>query len=231
MDAKLIVMLTHHDQTVSNALDVFNAAKGLPVDYWGFKDVGLPRNQMLELVQAIKAAGKTAFLEVVSYTEEACMDGARLAVACGFDCLMGTLFYPSVWEYLKDKPIRYYPFVGEVSGSPSILEGTPEAMIGQVRRFAELGVHGTDLLAYRYTGDAEGLAARYCTESPLPCCVAGSIDSVARLVAVDAINPETFTMGGALFDGKFVAGKDFCANLQRVIDIMESIYTNSRKAG
>ena len=44
MKTKLIVMLTHHDKTVTNALETFNQVKDLEVDCWGFKDVGIPRN-------------------------------------------------------------------------------------------------------------------------------------------------------------------------------------------
>lgn len=91
MNAQIIVMLTHNDRTVKNALEIFEESKSLPVQLWGFKDVGLEREQMLELIGAMKAAGKTTFLEVVSYSEEACMRGARLAVEMGFDYLMGTV--------------------------------------------------------------------------------------------------------------------------------------------
>ena len=40
MESKIIIMLTHNDQTVKNALEVFDSCKDLPVDFWGFKDVG-----------------------------------------------------------------------------------------------------------------------------------------------------------------------------------------------
>ena len=80
MKSKLIVMLTHNDQTVHNALEVFEACKDLPVECWGFKDVGLPVEEMKALVGAMKMAGKTTFLEVVTYTEAECMRGAKLAV-------------------------------------------------------------------------------------------------------------------------------------------------------
>ncbi len=80
MKSKIIIMLTHNDQTVKNAIEVFDACKDLAVDFWGFKDVGLEKEKMAELIQHMKAAGKTTFLEVVTYTEEECMNGAKLAV-------------------------------------------------------------------------------------------------------------------------------------------------------
>ena len=39
---KLIVMLTYHDQTVPNAVEIFEDCKHLPVECWGFKNIGLP---------------------------------------------------------------------------------------------------------------------------------------------------------------------------------------------
>ena len=92
MESKIIIMLTHNDQTVKNALEVFDSCKDLPVDFWGFKDVGLEHDKMAELIKAMKAAGKTTFLEVVTYSEEECMRGAKLAVECGFDCLLKRLW-------------------------------------------------------------------------------------------------------------------------------------------
>ena len=53
---KLIVMLTHHDQTVSNALELFERTKAYPIRHWGFKDVGLPPDEMQTVVTAILEA-------------------------------------------------------------------------------------------------------------------------------------------------------------------------------
>ena len=39
---ELIVMLTHNDRTVADAIDVFEAAKNSKAKYWGFKEVGIP---------------------------------------------------------------------------------------------------------------------------------------------------------------------------------------------
>src|SRR5215211_2684903 len=102
---ELIVMLTHHDKTVPDALNLFQRTREYPITHWGFKDVGLPPKEMQSLAATMKAAGKVTFLEVVSLSEEEGLQGARLAVESGFDILMGTVFYPSILEYLRDKPI------------------------------------------------------------------------------------------------------------------------------
>src|SRR5262245_39283458 len=111
---ELIVMLTHHDQTVHDALELFERLKDYPITHWGFKDVGRGPDERRAGVARRKTAGKSTFLEVVSLSEEEGLRGARLAVDLGFDILMGTVYYPSIGEYLKDKSVRYYPFPGHV---------------------------------------------------------------------------------------------------------------------
>ena len=129
---ELIVMLTHHDQTVPDALELFERTKEYPITHWGFKDVGLSPREMQPIVSAMKDARKVTYLEVVSLSEEEGLQGARLAVELGFDILMGTVFYPSIGEYLRDKQVRYYPFPGHVHSHPSILDGTIDEIKGVV---------------------------------------------------------------------------------------------------
>lgn len=223
MKSNLIVMLTHDDKTVKNAREVFESCKDIPVSFWGFKDVGLPQSEMRALIKALKEAGKTTFLEIVSYTEEECQAGAEFAVEFGFDYLMGTLFFPEVWKYLKDKPIKYFPFVGEVSGSPSILEGTPESMVKESEFLNSQGVHGVDLLAFRHTSDPENLAREFIAQSAIPVVLAGSISSNERIEFVDQVNPWAFTMGSALFNKNFLPNGTFRENLEKVVEKMDSI--------
>jgi hypothetical protein len=223
MDSKLIVMLTHHDRTVPNALEVFGACKDLAVDFWGFKDVGLAQGDMGTLVDGMKAAGKQTFLEVVSYSEEECMRGARLAAGMGFDYLMGTVYHESVLEYIRAQGIKYLPFCGKVWGSPSVLEGSIPEIIEDARfLLSQEGVYGIDLLAYRHE-DGEGLARAYCAAVKKPVVIAGSIDSRARLDLLHGIKPWAFTMGSALFDAKFVPGGDVRENLAEVVAYMGSM--------
>lgn len=210
-------MLTHNDRTVENAIEVFEECKSCPVDYWGFKDVGLPVPQMKELVKRMKNAGKTTFLEVVRYTEEECLESAKLALECGFDYLMGTLFYGSVNNLLKGKSIKYMPFCGKVSGSPSILEGAVQDIINEAHEIAGYGVAGFDLLAYRYVGDPEELASRFIREVNVPVVMAGSISSFERLDKVKEIGPWGFTIGSAFFDHRFGCDLSLAGQIERVV--------------
>ncbi|MCX2684687.1 hypothetical protein OO306_03875 [Pseudomonas sp. DCB_AW] len=224
MKPQLIVMLTHNDLTVNNALELFEACKDLPIPFWGFKDVGIPDAAMRELIDAMKRAGKTTFLEVVTFDEESCLACAKMAVDYGFDYLTGTLFFPSVAEYLKDKPIRYYPFVGNVGGSPVKLVGSQQSILDDAARLEAAGVHGLDLVAYRYVdGDPVQLASELVANAKTEVIIAGSIQSEERLAIMKEINPFAFTMGGALFDKRFVADGDFRDNLARVVEIMHSL--------
>lgn len=139
------------------------------------------------------------FLEVVSHDEQSCLDNARMAVELGFDYLTGTLFYPSVAEYLADKPIRYFLFFGEVDGSPVTLRGTVDEIVAEARALDGKGVHGLDLVAYRYEGgEPVALAKTVDIATDLPVIIAGSISSRERLEIVNEINPFAFTMGSAL---------------------------------
>ena len=216
----LIVMLTYNDQTVTDAIKVFHSVKDLGAQHWGFKNIGLPVPRMKTLVKDMKEAGKTTYLEVVTYTEEDCLNAAGLAIECGFDCLMGTLYYPSIGELVKGK-IKYFPFCGHVWGNPSVLGDDIEGIMADALRLKEMGSDGLDLLAYRFTGDAEKLIREFTKKIDLPTCIAGSIDSDERLDFMKEINPDSFTMGSALFNKAFVQGGSFRENLQYVCDYLK----------
>lgn len=218
---ELIVMLTHQDETVPDALELFDRTKDYPVTHWGFKDVGLPPKEMQAVAAAMKAAGKTTFLEVVSLSEEDGLSGARLAVDSGFDILMGTVFYPSIGDYLKDKPIRYYPFPGRVHGHPSILDGTIDDIVAHACELETYGVHGLDLLTYRYTGNAPHLLSQVVQATRIPVVSAGSISSFERINEVWDSGAWGFTIGSAFFEKMFVPDGSFEQNLLAVCNWLE----------
>ena len=222
MKPELIVMLTYNDKTVENALELFNEMKHTPVIHWGFKDVGLPPDKMKEVVESMNAAGKTTFLEVVSLTEEEGLSGAKLAVECGFDILMGTVFFDSINDYLKDKPVKYYPFPGHVHSHPSILDGTIEDIVQHARDMEAKGVEGMDLLTYRYTGDAPALLKEVVQATRVPIVSAGSIDSLDRIAEVRDAGTWGFTIGTAFFEKKFIPNGSFIDNMMAVWDWVQA---------
>ena len=202
-NSELIVMLTHNDRTVKNAFEIFDQCKNSKAKFWGMKETGLPPEQMKKLYSYMKECGKTTVLEVVAYTENECMQGAKMAVECGCDILMGTLFFDSVNEFCKKNNLKYMPFVGKVTGRPSVLEDSIEEIIDEANRYLEKGVYGFDLLGYRYTGDAVILNKKFVSQINAPVCIAGSINCRERLKEVRAAAPWTFTIGGAFFENKF----------------------------
>lgn len=218
---ELIVMLTHHDQTVPEALDLFQRTKDYPITHWGFKDVGIPPQEMQTVVTAMKDAGKKTFLEVVSLSEEEGLRGAQLAVDLGFDILMGTVYFPSIREYLQDKPIRYYPFPGHVHSHPSILDGAIEKIVAHACELESYGVHGLDLLTYRYAGNAASLLSQVVHSTGIPVVSAGSIASFERIMEVWDSGAWGFTIGSAFFDRQFVPDGSFEENVWAVCDWLE----------
>lgn len=212
MKPELIVMLTHNDLTVENAYEVFEACQNTKALYWGFKEQPLPLKEMQRIYAKMKACGKRTVLEVVAYTEAEGLEGAQMAAACGCDVLMGTCFHTSILKFCQQHGIAYMPFVGQIAGRPSILEGSIESMVAEAAKLKAEGVFGIDLLGYRYKApyavgqdesDAEQLIHDLVAHTTLPICVAGSIDSFERLRFVKDHQPWAFTIGSAFFEHKF----------------------------
>ena len=104
---ELIVMLTYEDFTVRNAAEIFEACKNSKAKYWGLKEHPLPKEEIKRLFSRMKECGKTTFLEVVAYTEAEGLEGAKVAVECGCDILMGTSYFDSIHAYCKQHELKY----------------------------------------------------------------------------------------------------------------------------
>lgn len=216
----LVVMLTYNDMTVENAYEIFDQCKDSKAEYWGFKEEPLPLDEMKKLYAYMKECGKKTSLEVVAYTEKECIEGAKMAVECGCDMLMGTIYYDSVNKICKENGLEYMPFVGEVTERPSVLGGTIDGMIAEAKSYLEKGVSGIDLLGYRFTGDAVELNKRFVQEIDAPVCIAGSINSYQRLDEILDADPWSFTIGSAFFENKFEG--TFKEQINKVCDYINS---------
>lgn len=227
MNTDIIIMLTHNDVTVPNAIELFEECRELPAKKWGFKDVGLELKDMKTLASKMKEAGKTTYLEVVTYTEEGCLAGARLAKECGFDYLTGTLPFPSVLKYAKENNLKYYPFTGNVGGSPVVLTGTMEEITASCKKAVQDGVSGIDLVSYRYKdGDPVELTRKIAREiGGDKICIAGSIDTTEKMDLMKEIGVAEYTMGSALFNAKFIKGGTFKENLAYVLGYLHKSQT------
>lgn len=218
MEPELIVMLTHNDLTVENAYQVFEECRNTKALYWGFKEKPLPIEDMQRLYARMKQCGKRTVLEVVAYTEAEGLEGAQMAATCGCDILMGTCYAPSIHRFCQQHNIAYMPFVGQIIGRPSVLQGSIESMLSEAKALKAQGVFGIDLLGYRYEADAQQLIADMVEKSHLPVCVAGSIDSMERLQFIKKIHPWAFTIGSAFFEQKF--GTTISEQIDRVCEFL-----------
>ncbi len=218
-----IFMLTHGDKTVENCLEVLDEVLPLGLGHIGFKDVGVSGDVLRELNRRIRAAGVTSYMEVVSETPEACLRSAHVAVELGVDRLLGGTDMATIMPILAGSRIAYYPFPGFPVGHPTKLGGRPEDIAAHCRAFMEQGAAGVDLLAYRAT-DAEPLDLIKAARSALgtgELIVAGSIDSAEQLTALSEAGVDGFTIGTAVFDGSFRAGKGGIApQIRAVLDCL-----------
>src|SRR5688572_19504852 len=153
-----IFMLTKDDRTVTDAVQVYAGLSRSPLRHVGFKDIGLPLDELKALARLIKNDGKQVMLEVVSTSREAEMRSVEAAVQIGVDYLLGGRHAEDATRLLKGTGIRYFPFAGHTVGHPTQLTGSVDDIVDDAVRLAALpGVHGLDLLAYRFAGDVEEL--------------------------------------------------------------------------
>ena len=218
---EFIFMLTHHDQTVANALEVYQELRPIEaLRYVGFKDVGATLEQLQELTDAMHADGRVVMLEVVSEAADAELRSIEAARQLGVDWILGGTHAQEALAILAGSPSRYCPFPGTIVGHPSLLRGTVESIAADAARLTALdGVHGLDLLAYRFDGDVEAAVAATVAASSGPVIAAGSVDSPERIQALARLGVWGYTIGGAIFEGKLPGGPGVADQVREVLRI------------
>ncbi|MDQ3127848.1 MAG: hypothetical protein M3Q66_05240 [Chloroflexota bacterium] len=215
---EFIFMLTHSDRTVPDARAVYDEVRSTGLRYVGFKDIGLPIAELRDLAAAIRSDGREVMLEVVSEDKDDEIRSIRAALDIGVDWLLGGTHPDEALQILAGTAVRYCPFPGRVIGHPSLLRGTIEEIAADAADLtARPGVHGLDLLAYRYDGDVEALTAAVKERATGPVIAAGSVDSLERIAALAGIGVWGFTIGGAIFDGRFVGAPSVAAQVETVL--------------
>lgn len=219
MGLRFIFMLTRNDRTVPDASQQLQTALSLGVRHIGFKDIGLPLEQLKGLNAAIKAGGATSYLEVVSLDRESEIVSAKAAAEIGVDVLLGGTRVDDVLPIIKGTGIQYFPFPGRITGHPSVLEGTIEEIVESAKTIAGRdGVHGLDLLAYRSDQNVPELMKAVCAAVSKPVYIAGSIATPERIAIVQSVGAAGFTIGTAALDGKYPAnGNDVPSQLTAII--------------
>lgn len=200
-----VAMLTHHDVTVPNALEVFEENKHSKAEYWGFKNTGVDFKQSEKIAQSMRDAGKIVAYESLVTSEEDSLTAAKFAIENGCKMLLGMKFYRSVSELLKENGLWYFPAFGKRDG-PSKLVGTPEEIAEDGLNALAQGSYGLRLSVYRYMdGDPETMAAYVIpkVQNGGQMMITGTINSYERLDFLKRVQPWGFTMGGALFDDSF----------------------------
>ncbi len=203
---RFIFMLTRDDRTVETAMDAAETALRLGIRHIGFKDIGLPVEQLQALADRLRSAGATSYLEIVSPDRERELESVKAGLALGVDCLMGGTHVPDVMPLLKGHDVAYYPFAGHVVGHPSVLKGSPEEIArNAVEWAAHPAVTGLDLLAYRNDGDVPEVIRASCAAVEKPVIVAGSISTPEQINVVRQAGAAGFTVGTSALEGTFPA--------------------------
>jgi hypothetical protein len=215
---EFIFMLTRDDQTLADAREVYASIAASGVRHVGCKDVGLPRDELAALMEDIRGNGHTTYLEVVSESEAATLESARVAAEIRPDFLIGGTLIEPVQEILAGTGIRFFPYVGQIVGHPCLLRGSIAEIADDARRAEQLGVDGINLLAYRYDGDVDALVEAVVVATSLPVIAAGSVDSQARIHALAEHGVWAFTIGTAALDGKLVAGAPLPEQLRYALE-------------
>lgn len=219
-------MLTKDDRTVEDCLDLIDLVAPLGLRHIGFKDIGVDFPTLERLAKKIRALGATSYLEVVSTTEESCLNSARLGRELGIDRLLGGTNVAAILDILKGSATSYFPFPGRPFGHPTQLAGSPADIERQTRAFREAGCAGVDLLAYRAT-EADPIemikAARRGLDDGL-LIVAGSVTSRDRIRAIREAGADAFTIGTAIFDRSYhPRGDSIVAQLNAVVADSQSL--------
>lgn len=222
---EFIFMLTRQDRTIDDAQEVLDTISSIGVRHIGFKDVGVPDQVLKSLTAAIRAAGATSYMEVVSTTSETVRRSMETAARIGVDRILGGKDLDTARAVLGDDLSGFHPFPGYPEGHPTKLGGTPEDVARDCRAYAEAGCGGVDLLAYRAT-EAEPLELVRAARAAIGngnLIVAGSINSRDRIHALARAGADAFTIGSAIFDGSFSPSKgSLVSQVRDVLDACES---------
>ena len=220
---EFIFMLTHHDVTIPNALQVFNEVKDTGLKCVGCKDVGLNVEQYKELFGAFRKHGIKSFLEVVTYSEQEHFRGVDLALQIGANNLIGGMptYTKKTMDYLKGKEKRlgFYPYIGKITEHPCILGGSIEQIIKDGKEAEKYGINGINLLLYRYTEDQKKLL-KATKELKVPLIVAGNVVNFEQIKELTDNGIWAFTIGGAVMEKKFVKNG---SNKEQIESVLKSL--------
>lgn len=217
-------MLTKNDVTIPDALKVYSDfASQMTADelsYVGFKNVGLPIEELEKLGCQIRDDGRKVVVEIVGGTPpQGEVEAAILAKRVGAACLIGGEHVEAVLEVIGPSPVKYYPAVGDITKEAGRLHGSIDEIVAHAKRYEALGVDGTMLLAYRFVGNVAEMMAAVRAAVGFDIVAAGSVDSRARIRQLIENGVWAYTIGSAVLDGQMTEEKGLRAQLQYVLRI------------
>ena len=200
-----IFMLTRHDRTVADCLDVAAQIRPLGLRHVGFKDVGVEIAVLHALSRALKEQGATVYMEVVSTSDAACLAlGAQRGRARGRLPARRHRGRGNAGDPRRHRD-RLFPVPRPPARPPDPARrrrrgggrGLPPVPRRRLRRGrpARLPRHRgapVELVRGARAGLGDGRLI-----------VAGSIDGRARLAEIAAAGADAFTVGSAVFDGSW----------------------------
>ncbi|MGW1616879.1 hypothetical protein ACWCQZ_47390 [Streptomyces sp. NPDC002285] len=199
---EFVFMLTRDDQTITDAHAVLDRISNSGLHHIGFKDIGLPFSELRSLAGRIRELGAHSYLEVVNESAADELRSLEAALDLGVDVVLGGTNVTEGVKVLDGAPVEYWPFPGRVEGHPSILRGEAAEIVASAKDLAAMPqVHGLDLLAYRFAGDAAALAADVVAAVNVPVLAAGSVDRTERIKALRGAGVWGYTIGTAVLDG------------------------------
>lgn len=215
--SEFIFMLTHDDETVADALNIYKEIRDTGCHYVGFKDIGLPKDELKELNRLMHEDGHKTMMEVVSLSEADERRSAESAMDIGVDYLIGGTRKELLKEATAGSGIKLFPYIGNVVGHPAKLEGTIEDFVAEAKEAEAFGVEGINLLAYRYVGDAEALTKAVIEAIKIPLICAGSVRSVRQIETLRDMGVWAFTIGGAILEKEIVRGGSLVEQIEATL--------------
>ena len=216
-------MLTHHDVTIPNALEVFDEVKDTGLKCIGCKDIGLDVEQYKKLFAGFRKYGMQSFLEVVTYSEQEHFRGLELASKIGADNLIGGMprYTKKTMDHLKQSKTKlgFYPYIGKITEHPCILGGSVDQIIKDGQEAEKYGINGINLLLYRYTEDQKRLLEET-KKLKVPLIVAGNVVNFDQIKELKQHGIWAFTIGGAILEKRFV--KDG-SNREQILAVLKSL--------
>lgn len=161
-------MLTKDDRPIDDAVEVLESLAGSGLRYVGFKDVGADPERQQEITALAHGLEMEVMIEVVSTSADAEAHSVKSARSANVDWVLGGTNPQGGVVLLAGTAIHYCPFPGTVTGHPSVLSGSIEAIAIFAQAHTEHVHEQFDVIA-AMLGKQLPKSSR-CSATPTACC-------------------------------------------------------------